>query len=125
MEFYDQKNNKYQNWNQSKTYILCIPYTKNPDSSFSRTVNITRYLRKEKGVVVFSPILHTHSYDLSLKTQNLEYNEDYYEWDLALYDALSNNAIMIFTEDYKESKGCVREMNWAIKKALEIIYVKE
>jgi hypothetical protein len=103
--------------------VLCIPYAKDPIKSFERSRRIVEYLRRS-SVIVFSPILHTHPYHLACREKNPDHNDDYYSWDFGIYDGF-RRPVMLFTEDWEESKGCKEEMIWANNNALPIYVVVE
>ena len=74
-------------------WYLAHPWAFNPDLSFQNAVKWTRQLR-EQGLLVFSPILHSHGYWREL-TRQKDYtaylkDEDWLAWDLALMDGLAN-----------------------------------
>jgi hypothetical protein len=80
-------------------YYMAQPYKSNPVQSFNQAVTWVLLLRNS-GYNVFSPILHTHHYDLSIKSmlkrekeqkgsippalvKTIE-TETYYAWDLEM-----------------------------------------
>ena len=74
-------------------WYLAHPWAFNPDLSFQNAVKWTRQLR-EQGLLVFSPILHSHGYWREL-TRQKDYTaylkaEDWLAWDLGLLDGLAN-----------------------------------
>ena len=85
-------------------YYLAHPWTNNPTKSFENAVNWTQQLR-EKGLFIFSPILHTHPYweclndECDERTEQYIAKEDWLAWDLTLMDALM------------AGDGCDREWN--------------
>ena len=85
-------------------YYLAHPWKFHPNQSFTNAVNWTCQLRR-KGLVVFSPILHTHPYwERVMSERSLEYikNENWLEWDLALMEGMMNH------DGTKESGKCSR-----------------
>jgi len=77
-------------------YYLAHPWKNNPSLSFTNAVAWTQQLRS-MGKVIFSPILHTHPYWLSLKNLSskgdAEYlaHEEWLDWDLALMEGFLNH----------------------------------
>lgn len=73
-----------------KIYYLAHPWAYHPNQSFTNAVNWTSQLR-QKGLVVFSPILHTHPYwERLMSERSLEYieNEDWLQWDFDLIEGM-------------------------------------
>ena len=99
--------------------VILIPYTYNPTESFKRSAKIAAYLVK-KGKFPFSPILHTHAFDVLLNHPNI----DYYQWDFAVYDAIKN-PYFIFTYDWERSKGCREEMKWVKSKKFPFVIIDD
>jgi hypothetical protein len=100
--------------------ILCIPYSYNPEEGFKRSCEYVKKLR-DLGFLVFSPILHNHNYHLLIKDEN----EDYYQWDLELYDAFGKNAVYVFAPYWESSWGCNIEYQHALEKGNEIFFIQE
>ena len=109
---------------KSKVFIVLQPYSYNPEESFSRAVKIVKKFREE-GKVVFSPILHTHGYHVALRELLADHDDDYYGWDLKVYEAMKDNCIMAFTKDWETSKGCRLEMKWARLHCVPIVFINE
>lgn len=108
-----------------KIHVICIPYQYNPNESFSRSVKIVKYFREVLQIYPYSPILETHPYHVECRKMNPNHDDDYYDWDLHIYDAMKPNVIMIFTLDWENSKGCKIEMEWAKSQKIPIGFIKE
>ena len=92
-------------------YYLAHPWAFNPNKSFENAVNWTSQLR-QKGIIVFSPILHTHPYWQQLMmSESLEYveNEDWLDWDLKLIEGFSNGD---GHAQYGVCSGCGRKQGY-------------
>ena len=103
----------------SKIYVLCQPYgaeldPKKGQKAFLRAAHIVRFLRNNHKVVVFSPILHFHNYHMAFYEYE-NYEENYYSWCMEIYKSFhaSGQLAMVFTHDYKDSIGCLYELDWA------------
>ncbi len=125
MKIVTQDGKKLESLNPEKIYIVLNPYAYNPEESFSRAVRIVHWLRTTHKVAVFSPILHTHPYHIACLKTDPNHNDDYYDWDLKVYDAMREKSVMIFTLDYKKSKGCSLEMNWGTEHNIPIYFINE
>ena len=125
MHVIDASGKKIEQLPKKGVYILSIPYTYDPEASFNRSVRAVKWLRDVQKVAVFSPILHTHPYHVACKKAQPSHDDDYYTWDIALYDAMKGNATMIFTGDHASSRGCTIEMEWAKKKGIPILFLEE
>lgn len=103
--------------NLDTVIVILQPYTNCPDESHERAIRLTKHFR-DRGRLVFSPILHTHNYHVSLREENPDHDDDYYNWDLGVYAAMKDNIYMVFTHDWETSKGCRLEMEWAKKNGI-------
>lgn len=65
-------------------YYISNPYRGNEEGSWVQAARATTELRK-RGLIVFSPVMHTHNYDE--RGFSLE-NEDWLAWDLALMEGM-------------------------------------
>jgi hypothetical protein len=84
-----------------RVYYLAQKYGGIEEEAFLSAVLWTAHLRKS-GHTVFSPILHTHAYEIELKTINkrvnpqVDYEEDYVKWDLDVCEAMVSDLTMLF-----------------------------
>ncbi|MHA1795012.1 MAG: DUF1937 family protein [Promethearchaeota archaeon] len=108
---------------EDNIYVVLLPYSQDPENSFKRSVAITRALR-ERGLTVFSPILHTHHYHLTVLREVGETSENYYKWDLSLYSHLRKR-VFLFTLDWDMSVGCQMEMRFAKKYKIPVLFIVE
>ncbi|MHA1793466.1 MAG: hypothetical protein ACTSVI_12520 [Promethearchaeota archaeon] len=125
MQIINQDGEKLEKLDPEKIYIVLIPYAYNPKESFNRSVRIVHWLRTVHKVAVFSPILHTHPYHVARLEVDPSHEDDYYGWDLRVYDAMRDKAVMLFTMDYEISNGCRIELEWARKNEIPIFYLEE
>jgi len=125
MHVIDESGEKIERLPKERVYILSIPYTSGPEASYKRSIRIVKWLREVQDVAVFSPILHTHSYDVECKKDQPSHVDDYYAWDIALYDAMMEKTTMLFTKDYVNSHGCMIEMEWAKKNQVPFLFIEE
>ena len=68
----------------NKIYYLSNPYRGNEEGSWIQAARAMTKLR-ERGLTVFSPIMHTHHYDVEGFSNPAE---DWLAWDLALMDGM-------------------------------------
>jgi len=125
MNIFNSFGNEIKKLNNEIIYILCIPYSVDPKNSYERSLKIVKWLREIHKVHVFSPILHTHNYHEFWSEIETNFNEDYYEWDFAIYEALKENSHLIFTSDYQISTGCRKEMEWGQKNSIQHFILKD
>ena len=123
MKLVDQDGNDV-NPTTDRVYILSIPYSYDPEASFSRSVRIVKWFR-DQGLIIFSPIMHTHPYHIKCLEENPNHTDDYYDWDISLYTVMKSNATIVLTKDYDISKGCKIEMDWAIAESVPMLYIEE
>ena len=93
-------------------YYLAHPYSDNPLLAWHNAYEWTASLR-EQGLVVFSPILHTHHFHMEFKretgTEDQYINEliKYVEWDLDILDHMDVTAVTILLSKtaYEKNSG--------------------
>lgn len=68
-------------------YYLAHPYSDDPEKSIKKAFYWTRQLR-DKGLAVFSPVMHTHYYHVYFKNGGMPTYEDYVAWDLAIFEKM-------------------------------------
>ncbi|HME50650.1 MAG TPA: hypothetical protein VKM55_00395 [Candidatus Lokiarchaeia archaeon] len=125
MRITDAAGREFKTFPKDTVLVLSIPYAYNPAKSFARSVKIVKWLRTTFNIPVFSPIMHTHAYDMECKKQDASHDDNYYDWDIALYEAMKQKSIFLFTRDCDISKGCIREMEWAKKNGVRVLFIEE
>jgi hypothetical protein len=110
-------------------YYLAQAYSRNPELAIRNAFTWVRQLRK-MGLIVFSPIMHTHHYHLAS-----EYlGDDYVLWDLRILQAFGQNAVMLMAYDAYSldeqkkihwlSLGCQKEYEWAFHHSIRILQLE-
>ena len=56
----------YEDIKNNKIVYVAMPYTYNPNESYIRSLSVCKRLF-DNNIVFFSPILHTHNFDLRFK----------------------------------------------------------
>jgi len=129
-------------------YYLAHPYGQYTDKeqTWEYAREWTEKLRSV-GCIVFSPILHTHCYDINRK---MNFKEDYLDWDLKIIEGfmdkpswgimqkynqgvtilMSNTAwglVSTFDEDPMLwfSKGCEKEYKFAKENDIRVLRLEE
>ena len=80
-------------------YYLALPYSSNPKLSQGMSENYTNRLI-ELGHIMFSPVMHTHTFDINMQKKHKNVNQpwlppDYVAWDLKIMEGFM-----------KEDGGC-------------------
>lgn len=92
---------------ENKLYYLAHPYASDP---LLNTFTITRIaaILVSKGYNIYSPITHTHHIDVQLKYMDKTItNEQWVDYDMII---LSKCDAIIMAGDWRDSKGCMREV---------------
>ena len=112
---------------KTKLIYLAQPYTFNPNKSFEIAKKVAAKLISQ-GVVVFSPITHSHpiadELDEKLRTDNVFWLNQ----DLPILERCDEMIVIVIGRDghelIKNSSGCQKEISKARQKKLNISYYK-
>ena len=100
-----------------KIYYLAHPYSSNPAMNVLESIDKTNKLL-DKGYIVFNPLTHSHFLDAYKKRTS----KFWYEYDLKILEMCDG---IILSGDWKNSKGCLLEKEFAEKKRMEILFYEE
>jgi len=118
-----------ENRGMGNIIYLGIPYTWNPQKSFE-IVNKAAAKLMQRGLVIFSPISHSHPIADHMDEKLRTSQEFWMKQDTPLVKASSNLFMIIITGEekdgmtlIKESKGCQQELKIAKENNVPVTYI--